>query len=270
LATWRTAVLVATHATALTAILTLGTLAWREDRLLRALWAEATQGARHDVDRIVAARSAIYRAISTSPVRAWDLEAAARLPLLRSASAHLLDANSCASFAFALAATLRTAQVPARICQMQMGRKPAKHMLVEAWVDGGWRCLDPAFDVSWVRPDGSLASCEDVASDWPAYSQQPAPNTQPLTYPSSYDRIRYVPGGIRHTNWQAIPVLLPALRSVLAWWGGEAWADGLSLRVLVLNQYRVAAGVGVALEAVVLGAWWRARRRARQRSAPSP
>lgn len=253
----------AVHAVLVGSLLALTYLGHREDALFRRLYRDATAEA-HSVDQGTAARKATFSMLGKRMVDDPLLRVATRVPFLRSVSADLMEPRSCASFAFVLANMLRVGGHQARIAQMSIDGKPAKHMLVELYAEGGWRCLDPSFDASWVKQDGTLASCAEVADRWDHYKLQAVTTTQALSFPSAYQHINYDAGGVRHTNWEAVPLLMPAVRNVLERMAGREWVEGLSVRMWFLNRFYALAVVLAVMELVALavGAVLRSRRRA--------
>ena len=94
------------------------------------------------------------------------------------------------------------------------------HIIVETKIKDRWIIVDPSFNVYFVRPDGNLASFEDVHTNWNYYKQQ-VPSDYIADY--KYDDIRY-------TNWNKVPVIMPIAKKVLDLTLGKYTADHFSLR----------------------------------------
>lgn len=108
------------------------------------------------------------------------------------------------------------------------------HMVVEAFVNGNWAVFDPMYDISFRKPIGGLASFSEVSNDWEFYREQ---------VPADYPRDWFGYYGVRYTNWEKIPGVLPAVREGLRWvWLGDE-VDSISLRMWVLDIYRILAAL---------------------------
>jgi hypothetical protein len=146
----------------------------------------------------------------------------------RSGDMQLIDAKgSCGSHTHVLARLLQRAGIEIRIAQMKCGDIWGAHILLEAKIDGKWATLDPFYDLSFRKEDGRLASFQEVKENWDYFKSQVPPNYNPLY---TYEDVRY-------TNWTKIPVLMPAIKSVLRWFMGSE-VETLSIRSLVLNLYK--------------------------------
>jgi hypothetical protein len=96
------------------------------------------------------------------------------------------------------------------------------HATIEAYADGKWIAVDPLYNV--VFP----VSAAEVGRNWDTYKA--------LT-PPGYD-MKYKYAGVRYTNWTKIPVIMPAIKTVLDFVAPE-FASTFSVRRYVLNVYRV-------------------------------
>jgi hypothetical protein len=145
--------------------------------------------------------------------------------------------GACGSYSEVLARILQTYDLPVRIAQMKAGGVYAAHNVVETMVRQRWVVLDPTFNLCFVRPDGALASFADVSKDWSYYSRQVPPGYNPAY---RYEDVRYF-------NWTKIPVVLPALRSLLNKVIGPERTNGISLRTMFLNSFSVCLYVLLAI-----------------------
>jgi hypothetical protein len=145
--------------------------------------------------------------------------------------------GACGSYSEVLARILQTYHLPIRIAQMKAGGIYAAHNVVETMVGNRWIVLDPTYNLCFTRPDGTLASFADVRKDWGYYSRQ-----VPHGYNPAY---RYE--DVRYFNWAKIPVLLPAIRSLLNAMIGPERTNTICLRVMFLNTFSVCLYVLVVL-----------------------
>jgi hypothetical protein len=151
-------------------------------------------------------------------------------PLFNSVTYDLMTANgACGSYAFILSRLLTELHIPNRIAQMVVKGQYGGHILLEAQTLHGWAVLDPMYNLSFIKPDGNLASFANVHNNWNYYRKQLPPN---------YDTT-YCYDGVRYTNWQKIPILMPLLKNALTLvWGKERTAF-FSLRVLLLRKFHI-------------------------------
>jgi hypothetical protein len=145
--------------------------------------------------------------------------------------------GACGSYSEVLARILQTYHLPVRIAQMESNGVYAAHNVVETMVRQRWVVLDPTFNLCFVRPDGALADFADVSKDWGYYSRQIPPGYNPA--------YRYE--GVRYFNWTKIPVVLPALKSLLNKVIGPERTNAISLRTMFLNTFSVCLYVLLAL-----------------------
>jgi len=143
-------------------------------------------------------------------------------------STDLITANgSCGSYSFVLGRLLQVMGYPVRLVQMKVGQRYGGHIVLEARSSHGWVALDALYDLYFIKPDGHLASFDDVARDWHYYS---------LQTPKDYDpQYRYE--GVRYTNWDKIPFILPSLRTFLGLLMDRKHLDHFSLRTYFLRKY---------------------------------
>jgi hypothetical protein len=105
------------------------------------------------------------------------------------------------------------------------------------------------------KPDGNLASFRDVQQNWNFYKQQLPPD---YIHEYSYSDVRY-------TNWDKIPVLLPAVRGISNLTIGKEATNQLSLRVFFIRKYRILYYLALSL---YLYSWFKiVKRYTRKRTA---
>ena len=179
--------------------------------------------------------------------------------IFRSAAVDLnTTQGACGSYSEVLARVLRNFDYHVRIAQMKVNGKFGAHILVEAYNGDHWVALDPSYDLSFLRPDGRLASISDLHGNWAYYKQQTPPDYNP---DYQYEDVRY-------TNWSKIPVLMPALKKILTWTIGPARTNSLSIRVLFLYVYDIYFYITLVLEIALLLGTLRVRLRIRRDPSP--
>jgi hypothetical protein len=99
------------------------------------------------------------------------------------------------------------------------------HATIEADADGKWIAVDPLCNV--VFPVGAA----EVGRNWDPYKAFTSPG---------YD-MKYNYAGVRYTNCTKIPVIMPAMKTVLDF-GAPKFASTFSVRRYVINVYRVYEG----------------------------
>lgn len=137
--------------------------------------------------------------------------------------------GACGSYSLVMARLLKELDIDVRMVQMKVGEVYAEHNIVEAKYKSSWIVLDPLYDLFFKRADNSLASFADVQHNWEYYKNQ-----LPRGYNQNY---RYE--GVRYTNWNKIPVVMPAVKKTLDWVIGKEKADTFSLRVYMLRKFNV-------------------------------
>ncbi len=149
--------------------------------------------------------------------------------VLHPASIDLMTAKgACGSYSLVLARILQNYHYPVRIAQMKAYGRYGSHNVIEANINTQWIVLDPLFDIYFIKPgNAGLASFDDVKKNWDYYRRQ---------LPNAYDG-SYKYEGARYTNWDKIPILLPAFKKVLDIFLGKEKADSICLRVHFLRMY---------------------------------
>ena len=168
----------------------------------------------------------VNRADMFSNIKSLGLEA----DLLHPTSVDLMTTRgACGSYSTVLARVLQTYHYPLRIAQMKANGHFGAHNLVEVKTNTGWVVLDPTFNLYFTRPDTHLASFADVQKDWNFYSRQ-----TPRDYDQNY---RYE--DVRYSDWDKVPVLFPAIKSILTFFWGAEKVRTFSFRTYFLKIYEV-------------------------------
>ena len=150
--------------------------------------------------------------------------------------------GACGSSSMVLGRLLLSMQYELRFAQMRVDGVSGGHNVLEVKIHDRWVVVDPLYDLYFVRPDGRMASFEDLHGNWAWYSRQ---------VPQGYNpRYRYE--GVVHTNWNKIPVIMPALKSILDVVIGRERADAISLRTLFLRKFHCLFIMLLVVHAVVL------------------
>ncbi len=144
--------------------------------------------------------------------------------------------GSCGSNAKVLARILKANACEVRIGQMMANNTFGAHIVVETKINNKWVVVDPLYNLYFKNPDGSLASFKEVHNNWAYFKNQTPPN---------YDSV-YKYEGIRYTNWNKIPVILPLVKKVLDITMGKGKADEISIRPNVLRIHHILFLIGTA------------------------
>ena len=149
---------------------------------------------------------------------------------LRPVTYDLMTAKgSCGSYSMVLGSILDELGYKVRFAQMKVGETWGGHIIIEAKTAKGWAVLDPSFNLFFKRADGSLANFSDVQQNWDFYKQQ-----LPEDYIHDY---KYA--DVRYTNWEKIPVVMPALKGLFKLTIGEQATNDLCLRIYFLRKFRL-------------------------------
>ena len=144
--------------------------------------------------------------------------------------------GACGSYAYVLGRLLQEMNFDVRLPQMTVNNQKSGHILVEAKTSYGWVVLDATFNTVFKKQDGRLASFADVQSNWTYYKQQ-----VPENYNMAY---RYE--GVRYTNWDKIPLVMPLIKNIMYWTMGKEKTDGYSLRKLGLKKFNLLFNITLA------------------------
>jgi hypothetical protein len=158
--------------------------------------------------------------------------------ILRPVTYDLMTAKgACGSYSMVLGSILQNLGFEIRFAQMKVDNVWGGHILIEAKAKYGWVILDPSFNLSFLRPDGHLASFNDVKNNWGFYSKQ-----LPIDYVKEYAY-----ADVRYTNWNKIPIVLPALKLILNGTMGEKAANDLSIRIFFIRKFRILYYIAMVL-----------------------
>ncbi len=139
----------------------------------------------------------------------------------------LIFGGACGDACHVLGRALLTAGLEIRLVQMKVGDVYGGHIVMEVLIDGRWVVFDPSCNLSFRNPDGSLATFAEIGDNLPYFQiQAPVIREGNLTFKE-----------LRRTNWEKIPIILPAVRMALDWTIGREAREGISLRAYLLNSW---------------------------------
>jgi hypothetical protein len=155
----------------------------------------------------------------------------------------MIAQEACGGFSYVLGRLLQELDTDIRFAQMKVNGMYGGHILIEAKLSHGWVVLDPLYDLYFTRPDGKFASFADVQHNWGHYSSQ---------LPPGYD-MAYRYDGVRYTNWDKIPVVMPAVKNILSWNMGKEAAENYSIRNFFLRKFDLIFYAMLAFYSLLLG-----------------
>lgn len=135
--------------------------------------------------------------------------------------------GACGSYVTVLSRILKANNIKVRIAQMKANGYYGSHMYVEAFINNKWVVLDPTYTLFFQNADSSWATFEQLSTNWNYYKSQVPPD-----YNSSY---KYE--GVRYTNWEKIPIIMPVIKKILDITLGKKQADTISIRPYFLRNY---------------------------------
>lgn len=151
-----------------------------------------------------------------------------RTSLIQPANLDLLIGDGiCGSYVGVFTRIAQAAGLSVRIGQMRCGATQGCHMFSEVLLNGRWVVMDAMYNVAFRNDDGTMAVFEQVSANFGDYKSQ-----LPSDYQFWFDYT-----GVQRTNWNKIPVVMPALRRALLWVVPAEAVDGFSARVYLLNWY---------------------------------
>jgi len=139
----------------------------------------------------------------------------------------MTGSGACGSYSFVLSRLLDELGFETRFAQMKVGDSFGGHIIIEAKTDKGWVALDASYNLYFKKKNGELASFRDVQNDWAYFSKQ---------VPADYDP-SYSYSGVRYTNWEKVPVLMPMIKGGLNVVKGKEAADEFSMRSLFVKKF---------------------------------
>ena len=151
--------------------------------------------------------------------------------------------GACGSYSYILSRLLNELKITNRIAQMKVNGKYGGHILVEAKTSKGWVVLDGSYNLYFKKANGELAGFNDVQNDWNYYRSQ---------VPANYD-LRYKFDGVRYTNWNKIPIIMPAIKGILRLVVGKEAADNFSFRTSFLRKFHLLFEVTLFICLLCLG-----------------
>jgi hypothetical protein len=151
--------------------------------------------------------------------------------------------GACGSYSYILSRLLNELNITNRIAQMKVNGKYGGHILVEAKTSKGWVVLDGSYNLYFKKENGQLASFNDVQNNWDYYRTQ---------VPANYD-LRYKFDGVRYTNWNKIPIIMPLIKGILRLVVGKEAADHFSFRTFFLRKFHLLFEVTLFICLVCLG-----------------
>lgn len=146
--------------------------------------------------------------------------------------------GSCGSFTVVLASFFKYANIPFRIAQMTCRKKHfGCHIVLEAYIHQKWIFMDPLFNLVLKTPQGNLASYAEIQKNWGFYKKQimKRQSTYSPKHRLYYDTSVFDFSGVRYTNWNKIPVVMPAIKFVLERILGQKKTQTLSLRSMFIH-----------------------------------
>ncbi len=153
----------------------------------------------------------------------------------------MTGSGACGSYSYVLSRILDEFNIKTRFAQMKVGENFGGHIVIEAEIDGSWVVLDPSYNLYFQSANNQLASFKQVSANWAFYKQQ---------VPANYDQT-YNYAAVRYSNWNKIPVALPALKSFLSLFMSKEEIDTISLRSLVLQKFSLLFKVTLALYVLI-------------------
>lgn len=164
--------------------------------------------------------------------------------------------GGCGSSCRVAKALLTSSGIPARQLLLLDEKGRSAHTVIQAQIDGRWVVADALFGIVFRRRDGALATVEDLRAD-------------PAQYWSAVAAMPHYMGGrfgfesVSLINWRKIPVVMPALRSLLAATIGEQAVQNIRRPWFWMWPHTFYGMVSLMLSALALFGAWRIRRSSR-------
>jgi len=158
------------------------------------------------------------------PVRRWLAEFEHASPLHVSARTTLAAGTDrrgpCGALSRTMIVLLHRAGIPARRALLCDDNGHAVHTVVEVWLDGEWRVMDPTYGWMWRRPsDGRIATAGDLRAN-------PELFRSVVVHRANYPLTEYRYANVYHLRWEKVPGLT-AVRDLLIRAAGEDWVRSI-------------------------------------------
>jgi hypothetical protein len=142
----------------------------------------------------------------------------------------MTGSGACGSNAMVLGRLLKEFDYRVRIGQMKVDGVYGGHIVLEVQnkTTNKWQVFDPLFNLYFRNKDGSIASFEEVGKNW---------NYMKTQTPNNYD-LKYAYEGVRYTNWEKVPIVLPLLKKVLTFFAGKSYTETFSMRTFFLQKHK--------------------------------
>ncbi len=137
--------------------------------------------------------------------------------------------GACGGNTLVLAQILNGMGYKVRPAQMYVNGKYGGHIVLEAEIQKNWVVFDPLYNLSFKNPNGTLASFKDVQTNWHYFKAQ-----LPNNYPTNYNYF-----DVRYTNWDKLPYVGNAIKSVAAVFVGNKAVNTFSFRSYYLNPKKI-------------------------------
>jgi len=123
----------------------------------------------------------------------------------------------CGSRSRVLAALLEAQGIPARLTSLHDPHRRALHTVVEADCGSGWAVLDPTYNLSFPDEEGKLLSAEKLKEREDLFLRiTTGKKGTAVPYHTFYPQERYTYQDVYPFNWEAVPGVFPAIRSLLS------------------------------------------------------
>ncbi len=180
---------------------------------------------------VVASMNKIHTQMKLINVTAMNLDLSSientfTSPLLKYA---LTKDGACGGNSLVLAQVLNGMGFKVKPAQMKVDGQFGGHIIMETEINGKSCILDPLYNLAFKNMDGTLASFEEVHSNWDYFKNQVPPD---YNFNYCYDDVRY-------TNWNKAPLIGPAIKIILNTFLGKTSANKISIRALFLNPKKI-------------------------------
>jgi len=174
--------------------------------------------------------------------------------------------GGCGSSSRVVLALLDAVGIPSRSLVLRDENGQRVHAVVNALIEGKWAVADPLYGIVFKRPDGELATAEELRDDPSLFESNVRQNP-------SYPRHLFTYDNFALLNWNKVPVLLPAVRWVLAHTIGERRTNSISRPRIWMYPFQAFAlliTICAALAATAILLATRERRRGQSTRAGRP
>ncbi len=158
-----------------------------------------------------------------------------------------IGTGACGYYSLFAARVFQKLGYSQRVVQQRVNDRWGGHITLSLQLksSGQWILVDPLFKHTFRDTNNRLSSLHNVRLNWANYYAKHTP--------SNYDPSYNYQQGWRHTNWDKFGVVSRAAYKILTFVLGKDRTDALSLRMWIIDAYRVQSILAFLVSGLCIG-----------------